>query len=130
MVTIRMTRIGRKKIAKYRIVVTDSRNRRDGAFLDKLGEYSPSEPTAAFRINHERALYWLSKGAQMSNTVRSLFHRDGIVKKQQLAAKGLDATTVTVERKGEKARKAAPSKKKNAKAKTEQAAPAPAAEQK
>jgi len=124
-----MTRVGRNKIAKYRIVVIDSRDRRDGAYVDKLGEYNPTAPVAEFRVNHERALYWLSKGAQMSETVRSLFHRDGIIKKFQLVRKGLDVAGLAVERRSEKSKKAAPSKKKSAKekVKTESAQPQTAA---
>ena len=118
MVVIRLSRTGRKRVAMYRIVVMDSRVRRDSRCIEKLGEYNPTTQPATFRVDHERALYWLNKGAQMSDTVHSLFHRDGVVKKFQLSKKGLDATNIEIERKDEKAPKEALSKKAAAKAKT------------
>lgn len=111
MVTIRLTRTGRKKVAKYRVVVADSRKRRDGRFIERLGDYNPMTQPATFNINHERALYWLGQGAQMSDTVHTLFHRDGVIKKLQLAKKNLDASGIQVERKQEKKKKVVRSKK-------------------
>jgi small subunit ribosomal protein S16 len=74
MVTIRMARGGAKKRPFYHIVVTDSRNRRDGRFIERLGFFNPiakanEEP---MRINRERVDYWLSQGAQASDRVASL----------------------------------------------------------
>lgn len=122
MVVIRLTRTGRKKVANYRVVVADSRKRRDGRIIEKIGDYNPMTSPASFQIDHERALYWLKNGAQVSDTVRSLFHRDGIKKKLELSKKGLDAVTIEIECKPEKQRKAAPSKKSVAKAQQEQEA--------
>lgn len=78
MVKIRLTRTGRRNLATYRIVVVDSRKRRDGAFIERLGYYQPINDPAVIEINEERALYWLSVGAQPSPTVKNLFNKKGI----------------------------------------------------
>lgn len=74
MVTIRMARGGAKKRPFYNIVVTDSRNRRDGRFIERLGFFNPiaAANEESVRINRERVDYWLSKGAQASERVASL----------------------------------------------------------
>ena len=78
-VRIRLTRVGRKKVPHYRIVVMDSRNRRDGAYLEQIGVYHPNEQPAEFEIDEDKALRWLSQGAQPSDTVRSLMSQRGIL---------------------------------------------------
>jgi small subunit ribosomal protein S16 len=78
-VRIRLTRAGRKKVPHYRIVVMDSRNRRDGAYLDHLGVYHPNQQPAQFEVNEAKALHWLSQGAIPSETVRSLLSQRGIM---------------------------------------------------
>lgn len=77
---IRLTRMGAKKAPFYRIVVADSRSRRDGAFIDVLGTYDPNRQPAAVEINAEKAQKWLSTGAQPSDTVKSLFKQQGLWK--------------------------------------------------
>jgi len=74
MVTIRMARGGAKKRPFYHIVVTDSRNRRDGRFIERIGFFNPiaSGNEERLRVNRERVDYWLSKGAQASERVASL----------------------------------------------------------
>lgn len=74
MVTIRMSRGGAKKRPFYHIVVTDSRNKRDGRFIERVGFFNPvaAANEEALRINRERVDYWLSKGAQASDRVASL----------------------------------------------------------
>ncbi len=74
MVTIRMARGGAKKRPFYHIVVTDSRNRRDGRFIERLGFFNPIAAASEekMRVNRERVDYWLSKGAQTSARVASL----------------------------------------------------------
>jgi len=74
MVTIRMARGGAKKRPFYHIVVTDSRNRRDGRFIERIGFFNPiaSGNEERLRVNRERVDYWLSKGAQASDRVASL----------------------------------------------------------
>lgn len=83
-VRIRLTRGGRKKIPHYRIVVMDSRNRRDGAYLDQIGVYHPLQRPAQIDIIEEKALKWLSNGAVPSDTVRSLLSQKGIMLKHDL----------------------------------------------
>jgi small subunit ribosomal protein S16 len=78
-VRIRLTRAGRKKVPHYRIVVMDSRNRRDGAYLEQIGVYHPNQQPAEFEIAEDKALRWLSEGAQPSDTVRSLMSQRGIL---------------------------------------------------
>ncbi len=74
MVTIRMARGGAKKRPFYHIVVTDSRNKRDGRFIERLGFFNPiaSGTEESVRINRERVDYWLGKGAQASDRVAAL----------------------------------------------------------
>ena len=75
MVTIRLRRQGAKKSPVYRVVVTDKRTARDGAFVEILGHYKPLEQPEALVIDHDRLAYWLSVGAQASDTVRTLVKR-------------------------------------------------------
>lgn len=74
MVTIRMSRGGAKKRPFYQIVVTDSRNRRDGRFIERVGFFNPVARgnEERLRIDRERVDYWLSQGAQASERVASL----------------------------------------------------------
>ena len=71
MTTIRMTRMGRKKRPFYRIVVTDSRKRRDGGWIESIGFYNPMD-SKEFKIDQERFDYWVGVGAQMSPTIKRL----------------------------------------------------------
>jgi small subunit ribosomal protein S16 len=77
MVTIRLSRGGAKKRPFYHIVVTDSRNKRDGRFIERLGFFNPSAKGAEepIRINHERVEHWLSQGAKASERVASLLKK-------------------------------------------------------
>ena len=70
-VKIRMKRIGAKNQPAFRIVVADSRSPRDGKCIEELGTYLPLKKTDNYTINLDRANYWLSKGAQASDTVAS-----------------------------------------------------------
>ena len=74
MVTIRLTRGGAKKRPFYHIVVTDSRNRRDGRYIERLGFFNPMarEHEESLRVDLERADYWIGSGAQPSERVRHL----------------------------------------------------------
>ena len=71
-VSIRLTRGGAKKKPFYRIVVMDSRKRRDGAYLDKIGTYNPMTDPAEILIDETKLNGWLEKGAKCSDTVNSL----------------------------------------------------------
>jgi small subunit ribosomal protein S16 len=93
-VRIRLTRAGRKKIPHYRIVVMDSRNRRDGAYLDQIGVYHPSQKPAVIEINEEKALNWLSQGASPSVTVKNLFSLKGIMLRFDLGKRGTPADKI------------------------------------
>jgi len=74
MVTIRLSRGGAKKRPFYNIVVTDSRNRRDGRYIERLGFFNPIASGQAEKLNidRERVDYWISQGAQTSERVASL----------------------------------------------------------
>lgn len=80
-VRIRLRRMGAKKAPFYRIVVADSRSPRDGRFIEEIGYYDPLKNPAVININEERALDWLKKGAQLSETARALFNKAGVLKK-------------------------------------------------
>lgn len=71
MVKIRLKRAGTKNTPAYRIVVTDSRSPRDGRFIEEIGSYTPLQKGLDYRLKLERAEYWLSKGAQPTETVAS-----------------------------------------------------------
>lgn len=79
-VKIRLTRMGATKRPMYRIVATDSRTKRDGEYLEKIGTYNPLTNPATVDINKEVALKWLGNGAQPSDTVKNLFSKAGIMK--------------------------------------------------
>ena len=81
MVKIRLKRMGSKKNAFYRIVVTDVRNRRDGQAIEEVGYYDAVKNPAQIKINEEIALKWLMNGAQPTDTVRCLLSDAGIMKK-------------------------------------------------
>ena len=91
MVRIRLRRVGRKKAPAYRIVVADSQSPRDGKFIEIIGQYAPRQSDEQkLNVDAERAMYWLSVGAQPSDTVRSLLRRAGVLKARheaRLAAK-------------------------------------------
>ena len=74
MVSIRLSRAGAKKRPFYHLVVTDSRNRRDGRYLERIGFFNPvgKEHEENLRIDLERADYWIGQGAQPSDRVASL----------------------------------------------------------
>ena len=74
MVTIRLARAGAKKRPFYHIVVTDSRNRRDGRYIERLGFYNPiaTGQEVELQLDRERAAYWLAQGAKASERVTSL----------------------------------------------------------
>ena len=80
-VKIRLRRMGRRNLPQYRLVVMDSRARRDGRSIEVLGHYNPIAQPAEFKIKEDRALEWLRKGAKMSDTVKSLLKRQGILEK-------------------------------------------------
>lgn len=82
MVKLRLQRYGKNKAPYYRVVATDSRNPRDGRFIEIIGIYHPlNKEGEQLRINEELALKWLKNGAQPTDTVKSLFTKLGINQK-------------------------------------------------
>ena len=75
MVKIRLRRMGAKKAPYYRIVVADSRSPRDGRFIEELGSYDPMADGEKLKVNQERVQYWISNGAQPTDTVRGLLKK-------------------------------------------------------
>jgi small subunit ribosomal protein S16 len=77
-VRIRLTRVGATKQPAYRVVVTDSRNARDGRSLETLGHYNPRTEPVEFVVDADKAKAWLAKGVQPSRTVEKLLKIKGI----------------------------------------------------
>jgi small subunit ribosomal protein S16 len=88
MVKIRLRRTGAKKQPHYRVVVTDSRSPRDGKFIENIGHYNPRTEPPTVEIDAERALYWLSVGAQPSDAVKRMLDKMGIMAQVPAVRKG------------------------------------------
>lgn len=114
MLTIRLTRVGKKKQPQYRFIVSEKQRDPWGKALEILGTYEPRRNPAFINVDKERALYWISKGAQCSETVWNLFVDQGMVKGDKRKV-----TTISKKRHEKIAKEAAEAKAK---------APAPAAE--
>ncbi|HNZ77281.1 MAG TPA: 30S ribosomal protein S16 [Bacilli bacterium] len=80
-VKLRLQRFGAKKRPYYRVVATDSTSPRDGRFIEIIGTYHPIEKNDVIKIDEQKALEWLAKGAQPTDTVKSLFRKLGINEK-------------------------------------------------
>ncbi|HLC14608.1 MAG TPA: 30S ribosomal protein S16 [Thermodesulfovibrionia bacterium] len=78
MVKIRLTRMGARKKPFYRVIISDSRARRDGPFLEIIGTYNPLKNPSEVRINMERAKHWIQKGAQPTQIVKKLLKWSGL----------------------------------------------------
>ena len=78
MVKIRLKRMGATKRPFYRVVVADSRSPRDGRFIEQIGKYHPMDDPSLIEIDGDRALYWLSIGAQPTDQVRNLLKIQGV----------------------------------------------------
>jgi small subunit ribosomal protein S16 len=87
--------MGKKKQPFYRIVAIDSRVARDGKYLDNIGTYNPRLEPAAVQLDSARAVYWLSKGAKPSDTVRSLLRRQGLLMRLHLQKLGMDEAQIS-----------------------------------
>ena len=83
-VKIRLSRHGRKKLPFYHIVVADSRAPRDGRFIERIGSYNPVTNPATIELNFDRALDWLQKGAQPTDTCRAILSYKGVLMKKHL----------------------------------------------
>ena len=77
-VKIRLKRIGAKKSPFYRIVVADSRYPRDGRFIEEIGYYNPLTEPKIVKVDNEKALEWIKKGAKPTETVERLFKKSGL----------------------------------------------------
>ena len=83
-VKIRLARRGRKRLAIYDIIVADARAPRDGRFIEKLGNYNPNTQPATILLKEEKALQWLLKGAQPTNTARNILSSQGVLFRKHL----------------------------------------------
>jgi small subunit ribosomal protein S16 len=83
-VKIRLSKKGRKKLPYYHIVVADSRAPRDGKFVERIGLYNPQTNPATIELNFDRALDWLQKGAQPTDTCRAILSEQGVMMKKHL----------------------------------------------
>ena len=81
-VKIRLTRLGDKKSPFYRVVVSDSRVARDGKYIDLLGTYDPLKTPAEIKLDSDKAKAWLAKGAQPTDTAKSLLVQAGVIEKK------------------------------------------------
>lgn len=81
---IRLQRHGHKGYAYYHIVIADSRAPRDGRFIERIGSYNPNMNPAAIDLNFDRALYWLTVGAEPTDTVRNILSKEGVLIKKHL----------------------------------------------
>ena len=81
MVRLRSQRYGSKKSPFYRIVATDSRNPRDGRFIEVVGTYDPLTNPATVKPDEEKVMKWLSLGAKPTDTVKSLLSKEGLLAK-------------------------------------------------
>jgi len=84
-VRIRLTRMGAKKKPFYRLVAADSEAPRDGRFLEILGYYDPMKEPAVVKIHENKLLYWVDKGAKLTEAARALVKREGVMKSHSAA---------------------------------------------
>ncbi len=143
MVKLRLRRVGKKQRAIYKIVAADSRASRNGKFLETIGQYDPNMHPVVIIVKEDRLFMWLKRGAQPTDTTRSLLRRSGHWLKWSLKKKGADDTAIAasmekwtmmqaekLRRETEKkARRRAAAKKKKAGPEAPAAAPAPAVEE-
>ena len=96
-VRIRLRRIGKKKMPMYHIVAADSRAARTGKFLEIIGRYEPLLSPMLIEAKEDRVFRWLKNGARPTDTVRSLFQRNGLWKKWTMTKDGLDEAKIAAE---------------------------------
>ncbi len=123
---IRLARRGRTHEAKYKITVADSRYKPTGRFLEHVGHYNPNINPPELVVNEASALDWMLKGAQVSDSVRSLFHTKGIMEKFSQIKAGKATLEDDPKSKEWKVRKAKPNKKAQARTAAEAEAKAAA----
>jgi small subunit ribosomal protein S16 len=99
MVRIRLRRIGLKKQPSYRLIVADQRSARNGGFIEIIGNHNPRTQPSTDIVNEERALYWLSVGAQPSDAALTLLKRTGTMARFDRMRKGEAVETLVAEAK-------------------------------
>jgi small subunit ribosomal protein S16 len=97
MVRIRLTRVGLRQQAAYRIIVTDKRNARDSRYIEVIGHYNPRTRPATEVVDEARALYWLSVGAQPSEAVAKIFNRTGTAERYERMKAGEELEALVAE---------------------------------
>ena len=96
-VRLRLRRIGKKKMPVYQIVAADSRAARNGKFLEIIGRYEPRQNPMVISADETRVMHWLKSGALPTDTVRSLFRRNGLWMKWTLKRQGADEAKIAAE---------------------------------
>jgi small subunit ribosomal protein S16 len=97
LVKLRLKRAGRKALPIYKIVAADVRYPRDGRFIEQVGYYDPNKNPMQIDLREDRVMYWLKTGAQPTDTVRSLFKREGILYKWNLEKRGKSEDEIMAE---------------------------------
>ncbi len=100
MLRIRLSRTGKKKQASYRVVVANIESKRDGRVVERIGHYNPRSEPLEFLIQEDRALYWLSVGAQPSDAVRRLLEKQGTIDRLARLRQGEEFETLVAEYEG------------------------------
>ena len=96
---IRLKRIGRRNRPFYRLVIMDSRKRRDGAAIEQVGWYNPIAKDDIYSLKEDRILHWLNEGAQATDTVHDILRTSGLAHKWHLIKQGLSDADVEKEMK-------------------------------
>ena len=94
---IRLKRIGRRNRPFYRLIVIDSRKRRDGAAIEQVGWYNPIDSENSYQIKDDRILHWLGEGAIPSNAVKKIMKREGLALRWHLMQQGVDEKEIEKE---------------------------------
>jgi small subunit ribosomal protein S16 len=97
MLRIRLSRTGAKKQPSYRVVVADIESKRDGRIVERIGHYNPRREPMECVIDEDRALYWLSVGAQPSDPVRRLLNKQGTMDRLTRLRKGEERESLVAE---------------------------------
>lgn len=101
MLKIRLSRRGKKRQPSYRVVVADVNSKRDGRIVERIGHYNPLTDPAEFNIQEDRALHWLSVGAQPTDAVRRLLVKQGTLDRLSRMHAGESVAVLTAEVTGE-----------------------------
>jgi small subunit ribosomal protein S16 len=85
-VKMRLIRVGKTRQPTYRVVVIDGRSPRDGRYLDQVGRYDPRQEPSLVEIDNDKAVEWMQRGAQPTDTVRKLLEISGAMSRYKVAA--------------------------------------------